>query len=206
MEADPREVVRRGYDALSYRYRGDDDAPAEYAAWRDELLGRLPAGADVLDAGCGCGVPMARDLAVAGHRVTGVDVSEVQIERARRLAPEATFVQADLTEAAFDDASFDAVVCLYAVIHVPVEAQPALLGRFARWLRPGGWLLLVAGDRAWTGTEDGWLGGDTPMWWSHGDRDDYRAWLSDAGLTVTDERFVPEGDGGHALLWAQRPR
>lgn len=31
------------------------------------------------------GVPVARSLANAGHRVTGVDISEVQIERARPL-------------------------------------------------------------------------------------------------------------------------
>jgi len=35
----------------------------------------------VLDLGCGCGVPVARDLAAAGHEVIGVDVSEVQLQR-----------------------------------------------------------------------------------------------------------------------------
>ena len=57
----------------------------------------LPAAARVLDAGCGCGVPVARDLVAAGHHVTGVDVSAVQIDRARRLVPAAEFVRADLT-------------------------------------------------------------------------------------------------------------
>ncbi len=64
-------VVRRGYDALSHLYRGDDDCPAEYAPWLASLQQRLPAHADVLDLGCGCGVPVARALAEAGHRVTG---------------------------------------------------------------------------------------------------------------------------------------
>ena len=31
----------------------------------------------------------------------------------------------------------------------------------------------------------------------------YRAWLEDAGLEVTEQDFVPEGDGGHALFWAR---
>jgi len=43
-----------------------------------------------------------------------VDISDVQIERARRLVPGATFIRADVTEIDFPAAGFDAVVCLYA--------------------------------------------------------------------------------------------
>ena len=69
------------------------------------------------------------------------------------------------------------MVCLYAIIHLPLEAQAPLIGNIAGWLRPGGRLLLTAGDTAWTGAEDGWLGGDAEMWWSHADRATYRGWL-----------------------------
>jgi hypothetical protein len=50
----------------------------------------------------------------------------------------------------------------------------------------------------------GWLGGDVEMWWSHADRDTYRDWLEAAGLAVVREEFVPEGDTGHVLFWAER--
>jgi hypothetical protein len=43
------------------------------------------------------------------------------------------------------------------------------------------------------------------MWWSHADAATNRAWMTQAGLTVEREEFVPEGDGGHALFWARRP-
>ncbi len=158
----------------------------------------------MLDLGCGCGVPVARSLAAAGYEVTGVDISEVQIERARRLVPAGTFIRADAGEVSFPGASFDAVVSLYALVHMPLDAQPGLLRRAAGWLRPGGWLLTVTGERAWTGTQDNWLGGPTAMWWSHADAATYRAWLADAGLEVTQQDFVPEGDSGHALFWARR--
>ncbi len=202
---DPREIVRRGYDALSYRYRADDAGEGHYAGWLAGLRERVPAGGAVLDLGCGAGVPVARALAAGGFRVTGVDVSEVQIRRARRLVPGARFLRADATRVELPAGSFDAVACLYTLIHLPLDEQPVLLGRIAGWLRPGGWLLATTGQQAWTGTEDDWLGGSATMWWSHADAATYRDWLGRAGLEVTAQDFVPEGDGGHALFWARRP-
>jgi 2-polyprenyl-3-methyl-5-hydroxy-6-metoxy-1,4-benzoquinol methylase len=199
------DLVRRGYDALSYLYRADDAEPGRYGPWLEQLAARLPAAADILDLGCGCGVPVARALAGAGHRVTGVDISPVQVARARGLVPAATFIEADATAVEFGPGSFDAVICLYALIHIPVAAQAALLGRVAGWLRPGGWLLAVTGQDAWTGTAHGWLGGDAPMWWSHADAATSRRWLEEAGLQVTDQVRVPEGEHAHALFWARRP-
>lgn len=199
------ETVRRGYDVLSLRYRADDASSGQYAPWLAELDSVLPRGARVLDVGCGCGVPVARDLSVMGHSVTGVDVSEVQIARARALVPAATFVRADATKVTFEPGSFDAIVALYSIIHVPLAAQPGLLASFARWLSDGGALLLTAGWRAWTGSQDGWLGGEAAMWWSHADVDTYRDWLVSAGFRIVDEQFVPEGSSGHSLFRAVRP-
>jgi SAM-dependent methyltransferase len=203
VDTDPVELVRSGYNAISRAYRSDDDPAHKYDPWLAGLLERIPGRGQVLDVGCGCGVPVARRLASAGHQVTGVDVSEVQIERARRLVPGAVFLRADATETDFPPGSFDAVVCLYALIHMPLDRQPRLLGDIARWLRPGGWLLAVTGQDAWTGTEDNWLGGPATMWWSQADAATYRAWLRQAGLEVTGQQFVPEADGGHALFWAR---
>jgi 2-polyprenyl-3-methyl-5-hydroxy-6-metoxy-1,4-benzoquinol methylase len=202
---DESDLVRRGYNALSYHYRRADAAEGTYAPWIADLKTRLPAAGAVLDLGCGCGVPVAQSLAAAGYHVTGVDISEVQIDRARRPVPAGTFLRADATQVEFAPGSFDAVVCLYALIHMPLAAQPVLLRRAASWLRPAGWLLAVAGHSAWTGTEDNWLDGHTPMWWSHADAGTYRTWLEQAGLEITAEAFVPEEDGGHALFWARRP-
>ena len=204
MDTDPTEMVRSGYNALSRHYRADDDTPDQYHRWLADLLDRLPERGHVLDIGCGCGVPIARRLASAGHAVTGVDVSDVQIDRARLLVPAATFIRADATTLDLAPKTFDAVVCLYALIHMPLDQQPGLLSDIARWLRPGGWLLATTGQHAWTGTEDNWLGGPATMWWSHADAATYRSWLQNSGLEVTDQQFVPEGNSGHALFWARR--
>ncbi|MFC7330921.1 class I SAM-dependent methyltransferase [Marinactinospora rubrisoli] len=202
---DRRDLVRAGYDALSERYRGDRDTPAEHVAWAAELRTRLPPEARVLDLGCGNGVPVTADLVAHGHRVTGVDFSAVQLARARRLVPGGRFVAADVTRVGFAAGTFDAVVCLYTLIHMPQREQPELLRRMHSWLRPGGWLLATVGETDWTGTERNWLGGPAPMWWSHPDAGTSRNWLRSAGFQVVTEEFVPEGTGGHRLFWARRP-
>jgi SAM-dependent methyltransferase len=119
--------------------------------------------------------------------------------------PNATFVAADMTRLQLPDESFNAIMCLFALIHLPLAEQPALLGSVRRWLRPGGLLLATVGHRAWTGVERDWLGvrgGD--MWWSHADVATYRDWLAAAGLRVERESFVPEGTGGHVFVLASR--
>ncbi|MGH3256226.1 MAG: methyltransferase domain-containing protein [Streptosporangiaceae bacterium] len=204
---DPREVVRRGYDALSIRYDEHYDGHAKYQAWLSELRDRLPAGRAVLDLGCGSGLPVARDLAAAGYRVTGVDISEAQINRARELVPQAEFVRADVTAIDFAPASFDAVICLFVLIHLPLEDQPPLLNRIASWLRPGGLFLTSTGYQAWTGVDENWLGGGVPMWWS-------QVALASAsrGATPRHTAVIPPACGnanpalpGGAFVWASVP-
>jgi len=206
----PKEVVRQGYDWISYAYRDDaghgpaKDQPLgrpDYESWLSELMARLKAGDTVLDLGCGCGVP-ATGLLAKNFAVTGVDLSPVQIARARRLVPAAQFQCADMSTLEFPAKSFAAVVSFYAIIHVPLEEQPAIFKNIYRWLRPGGYLLATLGSGAWTGTEDDWLG--APMYWSHADRATYVAWLEETGFEVLWTRFIPERTGGHTLVLAKR--
>ena len=203
MPTDHKKIVRRGYDAVSERYRADDDAPAEYENWLCTLTSGLPAHADVLDLGCGCGVPMTRRLTDLRHQVVGVDASRVQIARARRLVPGAHFILADASDLLFEPGSFDAIVCLYMLIHLPQDEQNALVQRFRTWLRRPGVLVATVGATAWTGEEADWLSGGAPMWWSTPGAETYRAWRGPAGLTIEHDEFVPEGTGGHQLFIAR---
>ncbi|TWD82473.1 methyltransferase family protein [Kribbella amoyensis] len=202
---DPKDLVRRGYDAVSARYDEVYGAETKYEALLSEICELVPVGGAVLDVGCGSGVPVARTLATAGYRVVGIDLSEVQVRRAREQVPAAEFIHADVMTASFDPASFDAVVSLFALIHLPLAEQQDLLGRIAGWPRPGGHFVATTGHGEWTGTEENRLGGGAPMWWSHGDAATNRSWIRQAGLEIDREDFLPEGTGGHALFWAHRP-
>ncbi len=204
----PGRLVRGGWNRVSQIYRSDDSVRdifghefEDYRRWLRPLFDSLPRNAAVLDLGCGCGVPTAAILADR-FRVTGVDVSDVQVERARKLVPRASFLRADMTEVEFPEGAFQAVVCLYSLIHVPLAAQRPLLRKLRRWLVLGGWLILITGHDAFEGVEDDWLGSGTPMYWSHADATTYRVWLQEEGFDVKAQEYVPEGEGGHELFHA----
>lgn len=177
----------------------------EYRAWLAPILRTLPRGSSVLDLGSGTGVPAARIL-TERHRVTGVDVSDTQVRRARRLVPRARFVRADLAEVDFPPGSFAAVIALYSLIHVPREEHRFIFRKVARWLTPGGWFLAIVGHTRYEGRQRGWLGTDAQMLWSHYDAATYRRWLRAEGFRVVRETFVPEGDGGHQLFLVRTGR
>jgi SAM-dependent methyltransferase len=72
----------------------------------------------VLDLGCGDG-RISGELAAAGAQVTGVDASEVALERARAAHPDIHFVRpAEDGSLPFEDGSFDAIVAVNLLEHV----------------------------------------------------------------------------------------
>ncbi|MFI5413690.1 MAG: class I SAM-dependent methyltransferase [Candidatus Lutacidiplasmatales archaeon] len=207
-----REVVRSGWNRVSYRYRPSSDTSdcfghteTSYRRWLSPILSQLEAGSEVLDLGSGTGDPVARILS-ARFRVTGVDLSDVQVHRARQLVPRARFVRGDMTDIEFTTHRFGAVTALYSVIHVPRREHRALLRKVARWLSPGGWFLAILGRSSYEGYEAGWLGCDARMFWSHYDATTYRRWLGAEGFRIVREEYVPEGAGGHQMFLAMTER
>lgn len=174
MSDDPKRIVERGYDAIAERYlawSGGRPSPTRLRAL-ELLAAELAPESQVLDLGCGAGIPMTADLAER-HRVHGVDISAGQIALATRNVPRATFQQADMASVDFPEATFHAVVAFYAFTHLPRDELGPLLERIARWLRPGGLLFATMGAHADAGTvEDDWLG--APMFFSHHDADTNR--------------------------------
>jgi SAM-dependent methyltransferase len=193
---DPKEIVARGYDAIALRYAewaGSVRSPT--LEWLRDLDSRLRQGSDVLDLGCGRGVPATRELA-RRHRVTGVDLSAVQIELARHHVPEASFVHGDAVELDVAPASIDAVVALYLFGHIPLDEQPELIARCGSWLRPGGLFLATVGaGEAGEKVDSDWLG--VPMFFASLESDRYLSLLRDAGLEPVRDEVVTQHEPGH---------
>jgi len=106
----------------------------------------LDAGDPVLDLGCGCGVPATAVLAER-FAVTGVDISPVQIERARRLVPAAGFLCQDMSEVDFPPEGFRAIVSFFAIIQAKRARFEVLWTRFIPEGDSGHTLLLAKRKR-----------------------------------------------------------
>jgi cyclopropane fatty-acyl-phospholipid synthase-like methyltransferase len=189
-----RRTVESGYDRMAEQYLATKD-PEDPRALRalEDLASLLPPEAAVLDLGCGAGVPVTRWLAHRGFAVTGVDVSAKQLELARTFVPDGTFIKADMTEVDFGPETFDAVVALHSIIHVPRTEHTALLECIHRWLEPGGALLATMTVADYEGREDDWEGWGAPMVWSHYGRDANVAMLREAGFEI---RYAEARTGG----------
>ena len=136
------------YDAAADHF---DDEPLAF--W--ERIGRrtverlgLPAGAKVLDVGCGTGasaLPAAHAVGPSGS-VVGVDLSARLLDRARAKArtqglSNIDFRQADMTSLGYPDGGFDAVVSVFSVFFVP--DMEGLVRELWRMVRPGGELAVT---------------------------------------------------------------
>lgn len=141
---------RAAWNAMSDSYQRDHGPQLEehLAAWgvwqipeaELKVLGEV-ADRDVIELGCGA-AQWSIALARRGARVTGIDLSDRQLEHARE-AVEAAGVEVDLLHVSAEavpvpDASFDVAFCDHGAIGFadPARAIPEA----ARLLRPGGML------------------------------------------------------------------
>jgi ubiquinone/menaquinone biosynthesis C-methylase UbiE len=144
----PKKVVEQGYDKVASDYahlEGEIKWPR--MQWLKKLLNRLQPNSSVLDLGCGSGDPADIEIAKK-HKVTGVDISQTQIDLARHKVPHGNFIHGDAGSVNFPSASFDAVISFYTLEHIPREEHGSVLGHIYQWLKAGGFLLISmeAGD------------------------------------------------------------
>jgi SAM-dependent methyltransferase len=120
-------------------------APEAWGAYRipeSELrvLGDV-TGLDVLELGCGA-AQWSIALAKRAARITGVDLSRVQLTHARTASPQLALAQVDGEQLPFRDACFDIVFCDHGALSFcePERVVPGV----ARVLRPNGLLAFCA--------------------------------------------------------------
>jgi phosphatidylethanolamine/phosphatidyl-N-methylethanolamine N-methyltransferase len=188
-------ALRKTYDRIAPIY---DllDGPYEHV-WKRRLRADVFHGltGDILDAGVGtgCNIPAYPPDA----RMTAVDASEPTLLQASRRAKRAgRFVdlrRMDLTDLAFRDASFDAVVATFVFMCIPEQTQLPALREVARVCRPDGEIRLVdycmserPVVRAGMRVMSPWL--KFAFAGSYRPRTD--EFIGEAGLTLVDERML----------------
>lgn len=104
---------------------------------KEKALNVVPL--EILEAGCGQRWEL--DLGDAEFRLTGVDLDRAALDLRRNIYRDLDdTILGDLSTVHLDPAAFDAIYSSYVLEHV-VDAD-RVLDNFARWLRPGGLLVI----------------------------------------------------------------
>lgn len=109
-----------------------------------EMLKDLPLdNPRILDLGCATGwmTKLLSDFGTA----EGVDLSEAAIEIAKKKFPGIQYTAGDLYEISLTSEPVDLVVCQEVISHV--SDQPVLIRRIADVIKPGGYLIISAGNK-----------------------------------------------------------
>ena len=138
----------RRYNRWMYRVRGEVfDRIADELGLGERAGGREGGkGLRVLEVGAGTGFYVDRWLRL-GAEVTGVDLTEVAVERLRERFPSARFLQANIGHPLAPPLStelsrYDAVSAFDVLFHIVDDREyAAALANIASLLRPGGWFL-----------------------------------------------------------------
>lgn len=166
--------------------------------WLDKFITYLPAGANVLDLGCGAGEPIFEYLVQQGLKVTGVDYSQGMLQIARPRFPDCTFIRQDMRELNLDQ-KFHGIVGWDSFFHLSQEEQRAVLVRIIQHLKDPCVILLTVGDQA--GEVLGKVDGQD-VYHSSLSEEEYRSILSDHGFKAIDFVACDKECGEHTMLLA----
>jgi phosphatidylethanolamine/phosphatidyl-N-methylethanolamine N-methyltransferase len=191
-----RDVVEKAYAGWAPIYDfvfGAIFAPGRAAAVRaaERVGGRI------LEVGVGTGISLS--LYSVRNRVTGIDLSEPMLLRAKarvvreKLANVEALAVMDAERLGFADAFFDAVVAQYVITAVP--DPEAALDEFARVVKPDGEIVLVNHLGAEAGLRRAYERGLAPLISHLGWRAEFpfarlSAWAERAGYRLLERRTV----------------
>lgn len=148
----------------------------------------LRQGGEVVDIGCGSGVPVSLALVAAGFKVYGIDPSPTLLATFRHRFPEAPAACEAAQDSTFFGRQFDGAIAVGLMFLLASEDQQKLIARVGQALKPGGRFLFSAPRNLckWqdlqTGRQSRSLG-----------EEEYQRLLVAAGMRVIDS-YVDEGD------------
>jgi SAM-dependent methyltransferase len=164
--------------------------------WLDRFCALLPAGAAILDIGCGSGLPIARELIRRGFDITGVDGTPTMLAQFQRNLPGVAAHLADMRDLALKQ-RFAGLLAWDSFFHLSPSDQRAMIPRFQAHAAPGAALMFTSGDAE--GEAMGELEGD-PLYHGSLDPEEYRSLLAAAGFAVI-AHTVKDPACGHRTVW-----
>lgn len=141
---------------------GYHEHAAEFVFWREQsTIGvttvlqwaqGLPTGCELLDLGCGSGLPLGKALSKQGFVLFGIDAAPTLLQAYQQRIPNATLALATVEGSDFFQRRFSGVLSIGLMFLLPEAAQVLLFQKVAAALLPGGQWLFSAPELAcrWT--------------------------------------------------------
>jgi SAM-dependent methyltransferase len=154
-------------------------------------------GAELLDLGCGTGIPVTKILLEAGLRVWAVDASAKMVADFRANFPDVPVAWEPVERSAFFGRQFDGIISVGLMFLLAEDIQRALIPKMAAALKPGGRLLftspmqIIEWNDAMTELPSRSLGAE-----------EYRRLLLASGLSLGEEL---QDEGGNYYFSGVRP-
>jgi 2-polyprenyl-3-methyl-5-hydroxy-6-metoxy-1,4-benzoquinol methylase len=136
--------VSETYNRIATWFAANRDQALSERKYLDKLINLAGRNADVLDLGCGTGLPIMNYLLEKGMNVIGVDASEAMLNIARKNLPDAVLLHEDMRSLVLDR-KFDVIIAWHSFFHLPSADQPAMFEVFEQHLQPGGLLVFTSG-------------------------------------------------------------
>lgn len=138
--------------ATSDPSEGWDAIAADFMAARSDIgsdvvrqwAKNLRPGGEVVDIGCGSGVPVSLALVTAGFKVYGIDASPTLLAAFRHRFPEAPTACEAAQDSNFFGRQFDGAIAVGLLFLLAAEDQQKLIARVGQALKPGGRFLFSA--------------------------------------------------------------
>ena len=186
-----------GYEAVSEAFMAHRTRSLIGVATVRGWAKALPPGGDVLDLGCGHGVPISQALVGEGFTVYGVDASASMIAAFHARFPDAAAECGAVEDSRFFGRQFDGVIAWGLMFLLAPDAQAKLVHQVATALKPGGRFLFTAPDQEceWSDV----LTGQTSL--SLGSSA-YRQLVEAAGLILADEA---DDEGQNHYYFVRKP-
>jgi len=181
----------RAYEAHAREFLAARDASPIGAQLVHNWACSLPTGANVLEIGCGGGLPISRVLADAGLDLWAVDSSPTLVSEFKARFPRVPVECSCALQSTFFDRGFAAVVAIGVMFLLAPAEQSALIKRVSARLRPHGSLLFSA--PAETGQWRDLITGQRCESLGYAR---YASLLDNAGLRIT-ATLADEGDNHH---------
>jgi len=194
-----KEQVRQSYNSIAHRYNLERES-FNNSNLLELFISLFGSGLVILDLGCGSGNPIDTRLAEAGNKIIGIDISDKQIELAKKHLPGHDFYRRNLEELNENEFLVDAIVSFYAIYHIDRSQHGELFRKMFSYLKPGGAILLTLSAKKWEGEKPDFYG--ERMLWSQNSSEENTELIKKAGFRIIFNENDFAGEERHQAIIA----